>query len=214
MLLSRERLNFGNLKWSVKFGIITLRSCHLGNTVSIHPSSPPNKIVSVRMSIAGLIVVLFGLSVFGLIETVYETQGVLSNLASRSWPKTYGIILKWDFTESFGGGGSRFHHRLNCLYKYSVNGIEYTNDRITFFALSDEDIVDIGDSVKQGSTHRVFYDPANPKNSVLMRGWSSGMLVIGIVFLVIPLGFLFGLWKTRDVIVQQWKDWPWFSFPK
>jgi hypothetical protein len=165
------------------------------------------------MTILVLLVAMVGMTIFGAIETVHESRGLRSRRASRSWPKTTGTILKWDYTDSFGGGGSRFHHDLSCLYKYTVNGTEFTNDRITFFALSDGNINNIGDDYKAGSTCQVFYDPANPKNSVLMRGWSSGMMVFGIVFFLVPLVFFVRMWIDRDAIIRQWEDWPWFSFP-
>jgi len=165
------------------------------------------------MAILFWLVAMVGLTVFGAIETVHESQGLQLRRASRSWPKTTGTMLKWDYTESFGGGGSRFHHNLSCLYKYTVNGTEYTSDRITFFALSDGNINNISDNYRAGSPCKVFYDPADPKNSVLMRGWSSGMLVLGIVFFIVPLGFFVGLWMARDTIIRQWREWPWFRFP-
>src|SRR6185437_12086484 len=103
---------------------------------------------------------------------------------------------------------------LTCEYKYSVGGKEYTNSRIASYPLSRSDIYKIGPDAKEGFTHKVYYDPANPKNAVLLKGWRCWALLIGLVFFAGTLAIIIALWKNLTNISELWKSWDWFRLPQ
>ena len=158
---------------------------------------------------------MFGLCIFGAVKTTLETRGVLTGIASLSWPETMAIITKWNVETSLGGPTASTASRsfLTCEYKYLVGGKEYTNDRAASYPLSKSDIDRIGFGVTQGSQHEVFFDPANPNKSVLIKGWECWALVIGCAFFIVPFAIIIALWKSRDNILELWKDWLWFELP-
>lgn len=159
-----------------------------------------------------LVLGMFALCLFGVAVTIMQTNDVLTGIASLSWPATSGTITKWKIKVSYSGP-TVSHAFLTCEYKYVVGGIEYSNDRVASYPLSENDIYGIGSSVTEGSSHSVFFDPANPRKSVLIKGWKPWMLMIGCAFFIGPFAIIIALYKSRNNIAELWKGWRWFSFP-
>jgi hypothetical protein len=162
-----------------------------------------------------LVLGMCGLCIFGAVKTILEARGVLTGIASLSWPETTATITKWNVETSLGGPTASTASRafLTCEYKYLVGGKEYTNDRTASYPLSKSDIFGMGYGLTEGSTHEVFYDPTDPNNSVLLRGWKCWALLIGCAFFIGPFVIIIALWKSRNNILELWKDWLWFELP-
>ena len=139
--------------------------------------------------------------------TVTGIHGIQTGIASLSWPGAPATITKWDVQET---GDSAF---LDCEYKYIIAGKEYTNNRIASYVLSKDDIYKIGYTAQAGSVHEMYYDPANPKNSVLIKGWRCWVPLLGIAFFCGSIGLIIAVWKNR-VVRESWGTWPWFSIEK
>lgn len=162
-----------------------------------------------------LVLGMLALCIFGAFKTIIETHGVLTGIASLSWPEAPATITKWDVQISLGGSTKSTASRavLVCEYRYTVAGNEYTNNRVASYPLSRDDIYRIGNSATAGSVQKVHYDPSNPKNSVLIKGWNCWALMVGLIFFSGTLAIIIALWKSRENIIELWKNWPWFNLP-
>jgi len=158
-----------------------------------------------------MVIAVFALFIFGVMETMVEMRGVLIGHETYLWSETSGIITRWKVNHYFDSRGGRDF--LICEYKYVVNGKEYSSARVASYSLNRNDIYSIGDSVKEGSPHKVFFDPANPSRSVLIRGWKYANLMVGVGFAIGSFVIIFGMWKNREDIVDGWKNWLWLKFP-
>jgi hypothetical protein len=113
----------------------------------------PSKKVGIVISITmGLAFLLIGFWLLSNQENV-KADGI----ASRNWPSTKGVVSEIFFRE-------RDLPTIN--YTYSVKGVEYTGDRITFGSNNDwSSSGDVGDNVA------VYYDEDDPKTCILMTGF-------------------------------------------
>ena len=116
--------------------------------------------------------------------------------ASAEWLTVPGNLLSFEITR--GKTKRQTHYYPHLEYEYTVNGTRYTSKRISFGYLAydseDEAKSDIERRVQRNPT-KVYYNPKNPKDAVLICGGASGSAVlIGIGAILIVLPFLFGLY--------------------
>ncbi|MEW5718265.1 MAG: DUF3592 domain-containing protein [Chloroflexota bacterium] len=116
--------------------------------------------------------------------------------ASTEWLNVPGNLLSFEITR--GKTKRQTHYYPHLEYEYTVNGTRYTSKRISFgyLAYDSEDEVksDIERQIR-GNPVKVYYNPKNPKDAVLICGGASGSAVligIGVMLIVLPL--LFGLY--------------------
>jgi uncharacterized membrane protein YfcA len=114
---------------------------------------------------------------------------------SQSWPSALGKVLESRVmtTISSGEDGSTDMYKPYVKYEYSADGVRYTNDKLrvgmTISSSKTRSSQEMVDRHPVGSDVRVYYNPANPGDSVLeQKGPSGVLLVIGIILLVIGLG--------------------------
>jgi hypothetical protein len=140
--------------------------------------------------------VIAGFGLIWLAATVLYVPGVLSAFASAGWPATEGRILATSI-DSRPSRRSGFTYELVLSYSYTVDGREYTGDRIDFIdgvqAKAREEL----ERERQrygfvdGETVMVHYDPADPARSVLWPGFDPrragglGFLVVGMPLLTV-----------------------------
>lgn len=118
--------------------------------------------------IAGGLLLLFAI----LIWRAWEIRQ-----ASPQWPHVDGIIMKARVFQPHGVGG---HEQVpghdwmtEVQYQYQVNGATYTGNRIRAFGVrhfTEESAQTELKPFPAGATVPVYYDPANPKSSVLIPG--------------------------------------------
>lgn len=110
---------------------------------------------------------------------------------SETWPTVEGKILSSEVvrkTSSSSNGGSSTTYHAEVDYQYTVDGKKYFSDRVSFGQYGSSDrghasgIVNI---FSEGKKVPVYYDPEDPKTSVLdtRSGFGSWiMLIVGSVF--------------------------------
>ncbi|MES2091849.1 MAG: DUF3592 domain-containing protein [Pseudomonadota bacterium] len=97
--------------------------------------------------------------------------------ASPQWPTTEGEMLQSrprSLHDSGDGAGTPSHEwDVDVLYRYSVNGIEYKNNRLQVFGrryFSEQEALATLAPFPVGGKVKVFYDPGKPQSSVLIAG--------------------------------------------
>lgn len=130
--------------------------------------------------IIGGVVVLIGLN-----SLVYANQ-------SDTWPFIEGVIVdsEMEYHRSNEGGGT-YHARV--LYDYRVGGELFTGDRVAYGDYGSSDASharSIVNRYPKGQAVYVYYDPSEPKESVLETGVKAQAFflpVFGLVFLIAGL---------------------------
>jgi hypothetical protein len=142
---------------------------------------------------AGLGLIFIGIGAFLL----YKGQQSRKKAGdSQGWPSTQGQIVdaridRSMHTDSDGDTGYSYTPRVE--YTYEFGGVHYHGKNISFGLASgynrQHQAQEIIDRYQVGSEVPVYYDPANPEDSVLERkaGSFTTTLVIGIVFIIVGL---------------------------
>jgi len=124
--------------------------------------------------------------------------------ASQSWPVTSGVILHSYLSKSDGmnvHSGSNLNtatytsfDTTDLRYYYIIRGRKYEGTKVTYTNHSPKDLVA---KFHKGDTVKVYYDPKNYKNSVLIAGCPDGLcdtyftaLIISIPFFLVAAGVL------------------------
>lgn len=129
-----------------------------------------------RLLFLGLALVFFGMVLaYSYTSSYAEYEIAKSNaLASPKWPSTMGTITSSRVNYEFGwGNGSLAHYVPDVVFRYSVNGKEYSGHQISFPKpryLGSVDADRVRDAYPIGSEVQVFYDPLNPATSCLVTG--------------------------------------------
>jgi len=92
------------------------------------------------------------------------------------------------------------HYDFILRYGYEVNGVEYVGTKYVFgFWPSPSQVKEITGRLRLGSSVTVYYDPNNPKSSVVKKGLRipMGMIVPLILPLVMVLLGVFFIVKWR-----------------
>jgi hypothetical protein len=147
-----------------------------------------------------LIVGMFMLiTIGGLIAQVWPGQWQL--FAARAWSATTGWVVAANVRQKLvrvRGAGLSYRMATSfsaqIVYRYEVHGVTYENDRVAFGQVVGAS--GTGWAEKQvdrypvGSQITVYYDPNDPANSVLKRGfsWSVAILWMVIIVLLLVLG--------------------------
>jgi hypothetical protein len=127
---------------------------------------------------AGILMVVIGV---GFIGWSYHMRGIAA--ASEVWPAAPGVITASDVShsvkQSSSSSGSKWRYIPRLEYRYELEGAEYTNDNIQFVSVSWEfkDRFKAERIVKPypvGKAVDVYYDPTDPRNSVLLKGSVGG----------------------------------------
>lgn len=126
-------------------------------------------------------VVILGLVMFlgGLLAWA-TMQPIIDYTRSLSWPQTEGEILRSGVVVVEGDDSISYHPSAD--YRYVVNGEPYRGDRL-FFGSQWNGPVErpaqrIVDRYPEGQPITVFYDPANPSESVVERRLGTGVIVV------------------------------------
>lgn len=103
---------------------------------------------------------------------------------SKQWLQTMGIIIEgFDISVS----------RLPFLYEFEISGIKYQGKK-PFIATSYKNLNvkkarELSENYAKGNKVTVFYNPSNPKQSVLEPGRKEGIIAALIVMIIL---FVFG----------------------
>jgi hypothetical protein len=130
------------------------------------------------------------LALIGLVLTAWACYCYVSADASASWAKTEGQVVESRLHVGSGDETSETYWAI-VVYEYSVDGVEYSSDRISF-GLSrnssggEEETRSAVKRYPKGSTVTVYYDPEDPASATLERQVSPTahyVLLAGLAFL-------------------------------
>ena len=116
--------------------------------------------------------VVMGVGIFCIVGGfVYVWQA----FASRTWPSVKGIIKMSEMSTSSDHDGGR-RYQFVVEYDYSVSGMAYTNNfysyKPTYNAAQSRGARELVEKYPLESEVDVFYNPGNPKKSVLLPGFN------------------------------------------
>jgi len=131
-------------------------------------------------------------------------DAVLAYCALRQcWAYTYastqGTVLRTNITSSTDSeGGTSYTPEVK--YAFQVGGVKYNSDRISYLFVSSSSKAanDVLARFPVGKPTTVYYNPASPGDSVLLRGIDGMGLFVGIFFLpfnVIMLVMWYGMFS-------------------
>lgn len=145
-------------------------------------------------------------AVIGVLLTIFWGIPTARNaMESRNWPSADGRIIISDVSENYDSENGSITYTAKVAYNYTVNGLPYTGSTVAFGDFGSSDPSHAGGIVSRypvAKSVKVYYDPDEPKTSVLEpgSGWSSFMgLIVGIAFAIIGVvGFIFARKKFRS----------------
>ena len=140
----------------------------------------------------GSLIVLFGIAGAVMIFKYFQEQKEADE--SQGWSSTIGKITKSSIHREASFESSNTLYYSDVKYVYDFLGTEYTGNRIAFGGStgysnrkkSEETLA----KYPVGREIPVFYDPNNPKDSVLVRNLGMGgkvFLFVGILFVLISI---------------------------
>jgi hypothetical protein len=120
---------------------------------------------------------------------------------SRSWGSTTGRVLEsgaaWETVEE-----SNRMFLARVIYEYQVNDRPYRNGRIFLQPNTNSDATATAARFPAGAQVPVYYNPADPAQSVLVRNAPSTQLYIGLIVLLLALAVMMcGLYWLISFIV-------------
>jgi hypothetical protein len=141
----------------------------------------------------GLVLIFIGIGVY----LIYYSRRVRRQAgSSQGWPGTEGQITRASIRHSLRSdseGNSTDSYSPDVEYSYQVNGLHYAGEKIAFGATpsfsSDQKAQSTLSRYPVGGRVTVFYDPANPAESVLEKRsiGTNASLILGIIFLIVGL---------------------------
>lgn len=147
---------------------------------------------------SGLAIALF---IGGVVAVIFGIKNRKKAEASNAWPSAGGVITNtWikENTDVDDEGYSSTTYTPKWEYKFQLGGQEFTSQKISFGGetgygrrkRAQEEL----DKYPANSQVRVFYDPANPGESVLVQGTKGTMLgiIIGIVLILASIAVACG----------------------
>lgn len=161
---------------------------------------------------------LFWTALVGVADGIVG-RNLFRALRALDYSETTGIVLSSEVTHQYGSKGGNYGVAIR--YRYEVNGTEREGDRYRHSGFSSSSDSSWADAVvgqhPVGASVKVYYDPANPEESVLSRGINGSDLFI-LLFLtpfnlimlalwVAPVGALFH--RIRPPVaggVKWWTD--------
>lgn len=143
---------------------------------------------SQKSIIAWVFLLLFAAA--GCAAIYYGGRGIIMGAASSKWPSTKGTVKKCEPIRSSSNkkNSSSAVYHARVVYEFTVDGETFTGDRYSYGEQT-QGSYSSADSAKRqfprGNGIKVYYDPDDPRESVLEAGiiWSKslGWLVVGVI---------------------------------
>ena len=125
--------------------------------------------------------------------------------ASKSWPSVQGEIVRSDIKkrQEYDSEKKRYYYMYSpdISYAYVVNSNQYHGHRITFGDMATKSrkrVVRILKDYPVGKKVTVYYDPARPDRSVLVKKMGGGgyvVLIVGLMFGLLGITLILNLIK-------------------
>lgn len=148
--------------------------------------------------LGGLIFLCAGLGIAG--NGLYE---ITQATASQDWPTTEATVTHSVIDENYDSDNGGYSYRANVSYQYAVNDIRYTSRRIKFGEVGTGDPSNaryFTDRFPVNQQVRVYYDPSNPGNAVLMPGVHTSTWfkpIFGAIFAAVGIFVLWAIQRSK-----------------
>jgi hypothetical protein len=151
--------------------------------------------------------VIFLGAICGFMFWLFDVRGLealLRQHAAEAFPGTQGEVLSSRVTTTTGSKGS-IHYHVSILYQYVVDGQTYEGRRYRYDGHPGKPAVvnAVVQAHPAGSTVTVYYNPRDPRDTVLSQAVDAQDVYV--LFLFAPVTLLF-LWVLLNAIQQL--DWP------
>jgi len=147
--------------------------------------------------------------------TGYAVYRYLRSRQSLAWPATTGTIVECNLVQNVDKGSMT--HKVDVLYEYSISGVAYRSRRIGFGygpGGPREEHESLYGKLRGASLVQVFYNPSDPRDSVLAPGVDQSapiLTLFGLTLLVFSTGcaaiiFLFFSQDTallRELVIMR-----------
>ncbi|MCG7862001.1 MAG: DUF3592 domain-containing protein [Candidatus Thiodiazotropha endolucinida] len=170
------------------------------------------------------------LTIFGLpflavgIFFIYKTAvSVFDAMQMAAWQQTQGTLISAKLSHHRSDDSTTY--QAEARYRYRVDGIEYTGERVAIHSGSDN-IGDFQQRLGQRLTQlhhnkrpvAVYYNPSNPNEAVINRDIRWSMIGFNTIFIVLFGGsglgmILFGLRGKRVIDTPEAAEKPWLARP-
>jgi len=134
------------------------------------------------------------LSILGVLVAKTNFQLLATSIKSSSWNTTTAKIIYLKIGKHRKNSSNSYYYYPEAEYEYTVNGMTYTNDTISYniYSSGSESYAkNILDKIKSSSRPMIYYNSVEPKTSVIFPGISKiacmgiivgiGLIVAGIV---------------------------------
>lgn len=109
---------------------------------------------------------------------------------SSSWPETEAYVSRVEKSHYYDSEDNDYTYYLKMLYSYEIDGEIYANSDVTFSGDFSTGSLGERDSLYQlfnRDSVTIIYNPENPGESVIIRGWDYSFLGAGIFVLAVAL---------------------------
>lgn len=118
---------------------------------------------------------------------------------SDTWPAVDGVLLSVELWGTRNIDGEMVAvNNLAVKYEYTVSAVQYTGNHTAFYQLHYPETTEFALAHPEGSRVRVFYNPDNCEQSVLIPGLHPakpyGGLILAGFGVVFSLGISAGIW--------------------
>lgn len=149
------------------------------------------------------IVFMLGFILLGCVFMFRAVSGRLKSKKAQSWPVVKGRVVSSEVEEDrfrSATGKATIAFVPDISYEYQVNGKSYTSRTVIFGATTYDYLTAsrICEKFSVGSEPKVYFNPANPQDAVLLPQATEGLrsLIPGTFFIVTGIaigvmGFLF-----------------------
>ena len=133
--------------------------------------------------------------IIGWLLARYALKMTAKAQQSRLWPSTEGEIAHaatlYETSRSLSGGVSATY-KADIVYRYQVNGKDYSSSTITLLDVSSAagQAQSIVDRYPDKSKVQVFYNPDDPSDAVLEPGTTTGLVCLYVVSAMFSIGGL------------------------
>jgi len=147
-------------------------------------------------SFISLVNLIIGVIISFLPGTYFLSKGLFDTflaLTSPSWPSIQSDVVYF----------IRDGNAVNATYNYTVDGVSYHNDRISFRYPFPED-EQFANQLRDGQMVIVYYWPPIPYQSTLQTGWGWGpVFSLGLGVLLLGLGLVAFKWGIDRIKVKN-----------
>jgi hypothetical protein len=150
------------------------------------------------------------------VATIFYIQGAVvlyKAYGSTKWPSSQGVVISSTVSFHSGSAKRRSYYTPDVSYRYMAGSIWYVGDTICFASIATHNKTDMGQIAGRypvGREVTVYYNPADPQESVLEPGatFDSWTKVLGAsIFLLMGVGIkLFSKGRIKKNIAVKIKQ--------